>query len=81
IFRPCIGMDKSDIVIIARKIGTFETSILPYEDCCTIFTPKHPRLNPELSVVKEEESALDWDGLIQEAIDKIETVNFIRQEV
>lgn len=81
VFRPCIGMDKSEIVIIARKIGTFETSILPYEDCCTIFTPKHPKLNPELSVVKEEESALNWDQLIQEAIDGIETVHFNRQEV
>lgn len=78
IFRPCIGMDKAEIISVARKINTFETSILPYEDCCTVFTPKHPKLNPELSVVHDEEKALDWDELIQAAMDKIEIVYFNR---
>ena len=55
IFRPLIGMDKMEVVAIARKIGTFETSILPYEDCCTVFTPKHPKTRPSLSEILEEE--------------------------
>ena len=52
VFRPCVGMDKSEIVEIARKIDTFDTSILPYEDCCTVFTPKHPKTRPNLADVK-----------------------------
>ena len=69
VFRPCIGMDKDEIVQIARKIGTFETSILPYEDCCTVFTPKHPRTRPELAKVLAEEQKLDFEALVQEALD------------
>ena len=69
VFRPCIGMDKEEIVQIARKIGTFETSIQPYEDCCTVFTPKHPRTRPELAKVLEQEKKLDFDALVQEALD------------
>ena len=58
IFRPCIGMDKDEIITIARKINTFDTSILPYEDCCTVFTPKHPKTRPELEkVIAQEEKA------------------------
>lgn len=75
VFRPVIGMDKEEIVTIARKIGTFETSILPYEDCCTVFTPKHPKTRPVLSAVIEQEERLDMERLINKAIDGIETVN------
>lgn len=67
VFRPCIGMDKEDIVEIARKIGTYETSILPYEDCCTVFTPKHPRTRPEIEKVLEQESLIDVKGLEDES--------------
>ncbi|MEG1380597.1 MAG: tRNA 4-thiouridine(8) synthase ThiI, partial [Ruthenibacterium sp.] len=55
VFRPCIGMDKTEIIDISRKIGTFETSILPYEDCCTIFTPAHPRTKPHLDEIESAE--------------------------
>lgn len=70
IFRPLIGMDKNEITIISRKIGTFETSILPYEDCCTVFTPKHPVTKPKMKKVIEEESRLDIDALVQRALDE-----------
>ena len=69
VFRPCIGMDKEEIVQVARKIGTFQTSIQPYEDCCTVFTPKHPRTRPELAKVLEQEQKLDFEALVQEALD------------
>jgi len=68
VFRPCIGLDKDDIVQIARRIGTFETSIEPYEDCCTVFTPRHPRTRPELAKVLAEEQKLPFDELVEEAI-------------
>ena len=74
VFRPCIGMDKDEIVQIARKIGTFETSILPFEDCCTVFTPKHPRTRPELSKVLAEEQKLDFNALCDEAFETRYTV-------
>jgi thiamine biosynthesis protein ThiI len=67
ILRPLIGMDKEEIVVTAREIGTFETSILPYEDCCTVFTPRHPRTQPVLEKVLEQEAKLDVDALIEEA--------------
>jgi thiamine biosynthesis protein ThiI len=79
VFRPCIGMDKEEIVQIARKIGTFETSIQPYEDCCTVFTPKHPRTKPELAKVEEQQRRLDFDALVQEALDGA-YVEYIRPE-
>ena len=69
VFRPCIGLDKEEIVQIARRIGTFETSIQPYEDCCTVFTPKQPRTRPELAKVLEQEKKLDFEALVQEALD------------
>ena len=72
VFRPLIGMDKVDIVKIAREIGTFETSILPYEDCCTVFTPKRPKTRPTLKYVEESQALFDFEPLIQEAIDNIE---------
>ena len=67
VLRPCIGMDKSEIVAEARKYGTFETSILPFEDCCTVFTPRHPRTQPRLSDVMAELGKVDFEGLIDEA--------------
>ncbi|MBQ8849623.1 MAG: tRNA 4-thiouridine(8) synthase ThiI [Clostridia bacterium] len=75
VFRPCIGMDKEEIVSIARKIGTFETSIQPYEDCCTVFTPKHPKTKPELEKVKAQEDKLDFDALVEEAMGTLYTVH------
>ena len=74
ILRPCIGMDKEEIVQIARKIGTFETSILPYEDCCTVFTPKHPKTRPQVADLEEAEKALDVEVLVDEAVAGIERV-------
>ena len=67
VFRPCIGMDKEEIVEIARKIDTFETSVLPYEDCCTVFTPRHPKTKPELEKVMAELQKVDFEGLLEEA--------------
>ena len=74
VFRPLVGMDKEEIVRTARKIGTFETSILPYEDCCTVFTPRHPRLRPMPGEVAEAEKNLDIDAMVQAAVDGIERV-------
>ena len=67
VFRPCIGMDKEEIITVARKIDTFETSILPFEDCCTVFTPKHPKTRPELDKVLEEEAKANLAPLEEEA--------------
>ena len=69
VFRPCIGLDKSEIVETARKIDTFDTSILPYEDCCTVFTPKHPRTKPKLAEVEKAQESFDWELYIREAIE------------
>lgn len=74
VFRPVIGMDKEDIVKISRKIDTFETSILPYEDCCTVFTPRHPKTKPHVEEVREIESVLDIDGLTERAMRQREVV-------
>ncbi len=74
VLRPVIGMDKEEIVRLSRKIGTFDTSILPYEDCCTVFTPRHPRTHPVLEEVVQYESALDIEGLIQRAMEGVERV-------
>ncbi len=68
VFRPCIGMDKEEIIEISRKMGAFDISIEPYEDCCTVFTPKHPRTKPQLEKVLAEENKLDFEGLVAEAI-------------
>ena len=72
IFMPLIGMDKEEIVRIARKIGTFETAVLPYEDCCTVFTPKHPKTKPTLAQVINAERNLDREALIERALQNIE---------
>ena len=67
VFRPLIGMDKEEIIRISRMIGTFDTSILPFDDCCTVFTPRHPRTQPELEKVLREEAKVDFDALLEEA--------------
>ena len=74
VFRPCIGMDKNEIVTEARRYGTFETSILPYEDCCTVFTPRHPKTQPKIEEVMKELSKVDADVLIEEAYATMKTV-------
>lgn len=72
VLQPLIGMDKIEIMDRAREIGTFETSILPYEDCCTVFTPKHPTVNPKRENIEKSESVLDVAGLINAALDGVE---------
>lgn len=75
VFRPLIAMDKIDIMDISRDIGTYETSILPYEDCCTIFVPKHPKIKPRVDLIRKSESILDIDRLVQECVDNMEIYN------
>jgi len=74
VLRPVVCMDKRDIVKMAAEIGTFDTSILPYEDCCTVFTPKHPRTKPRLHEVEEAEAALDIEALVSEAVEHKESI-------
>lgn len=74
VMRPLIGFDKIDIIEAAKKIGTFDTSILPYEDCCTIFLPKRPVIKPKLAEVEKEEAKLSIDALIRGAVDNIEYI-------
>ncbi len=81
VFRPLIAMDKIDIVKIAEKINTYETSILPYEDCCTVFLPKNPVTKPKLDMILESEKLLDVEGLIKEAIDNIEIIDVDTEEL
>lgn len=79
VFRPCVGLDKTEIIDISRKIDTFETSILPYEDCCTVFTPKHPKTRPELGAVEAAQARVDWEELIQKAVSQT-TCSMIKLE-
>lgn len=74
VFRPLIGFDKIDIMNLAQTIGTYETSILPYEDCCTVFTPRHPVTHPRLDKILKSEMLINGDELIQEALDNTELV-------
>ncbi len=74
VFRPVIGMDKEEIIAIARRIGTFETSIQPYEDCCTVFTPRHPRTRPRIAEIEAAEAALAVEDLVEEAIKGVRVV-------
>lgn len=74
VFRPLICLDKKEIVVIAREIGTLDTSILPFEDCCTVFTPRHPRTRPKLHDVVAAEAGLDINELVNEAVSNIERV-------
>lgn len=76
VFRPLIAMDKVDIMDIAREIDTFETSILPYEDCCTIFVPKHPKTKPRLDLIRESEVVLNIEELVNKAVEETEVVTF-----
>lgn len=76
VFRPVIGMDKSEIVEIARKIDTFDISIEPYEDCCTVFTPKHPKTKPILEEVIAAQNSFDFEPLIQKAVEETEVKRF-----
>ncbi len=73
--QPCISMDKTEIIAVSEKIGTYETSILPYEDCCTVFLPKNPIIKPRLENVRREESKLDIDRLVEESIATLETID------
>ena len=77
VFRPLIGFDKNDIVAIAKKIDTFNTSILPYEDCCTVFVPQHPVTKPEVQKMRESEALVDFSEMIQRSIENTETVTAI----
>ena len=76
VFRPCVGMDKTEIIEIARKIDTFDTSVLPYEDCCTVFTPRHPKVRPVLSDIEKAQNSFDFEPLIQKAVENTEMKTF-----
>jgi thiamine biosynthesis protein ThiI len=76
VLRPLVAFDKTDIITVAKKIGTFETSIQPYEDCCTVFLPDNPVTKPKLSSVEREEQKFDWQGLLNDAYNSIEVVRF-----
>ncbi|MEA4969884.1 MAG: tRNA uracil 4-sulfurtransferase ThiI [Candidatus Pelethousia sp.] len=75
VFRPLIGFDKEEIITIAKKIDTFETSILPYEDCCTVFVPQHPVTKPEVNKLRASEALVDWTEMIEKALADTETVS------
>ena len=72
VFRPCVGMDKTEIIEIARKIDTFDISIEPYEDCCTVFTPRHPKVRPQLGDIEKAQNSFDFEPLIQKAVENTE---------
>ncbi len=74
VFRPVIGFDKSEIIEIAQKIGTYETSILPYEDCCTVFVPKHPVTHPSLEKIEQSETVLNIEKMVQDAVERTEAI-------
>ena len=76
VFRPCVGMDKTEIIEIARRIDTFDTSVLPYEDCCTVFTPRHPKVRPRLADIEKAQAAFDFEPLIQKAVEETELKTF-----
>ena len=81
VFRPCIGLDKEEIVQIARRIDTYDTSIEPYEDCCTVFTPRHPKTRPEPEKVAAEAAKLDFDALCDEAFATMYTYKITPDEI
>ena len=74
VFRPCIALDKEDIMKVSNEIGTYQTSILPYEDCCTVFLPKNPVIKPTLEKCEREESKLDIDSLVEECVETEEII-------
>ncbi len=75
VFRPLIGTDKEEIIHTAQRLDTYDISILPYEDCCTVFTPRHPRTRPQLGMVEEAETALDVEGLTARAVESARRVS------
>ena len=79
VFRPLIGMDKQEIIDISYRIDTYETSIEPYEDCCTVFTPKHPRTKPILKFVKEAQERARFEPLVEEALQNLK-ITYINPE-
>ena len=80
VIRPVACLDKLEIIEISKKINTYDTSILPYEDCCTIFVPKHPIINPSLETALEYEKLINYEELISECIKNIETINIKKEE-
>ena len=80
VIRPVATFDKLEIIDIAKKINTYETSILPYEDCCTVFVPKHPVIKPEISKAEEYEQAFEYEKLIDECIDNIKTITNFEED-
>ena len=76
VFRPCIGMDKTEIIELARKIDTFDISIQPYEDCCTVFTPRHPKIRPQLSLIEKAQEAGNFGEMIERAVVRTELKKF-----
>ena len=80
IIRPLACFDKEEIITISKRIGAYDTSILPYEDCCTVFVPKHPVINPDLNVIYEEESKYNFEPLLKEAIDNVDIIKLNKLE-
>ena len=76
VLRPLVGFDKDEIIERSKKIGTFETSVLPFEDCCTVFLPDFPATKPKLSFIEAEESKLNVEELMQNALSTLETISF-----
>lgn len=81
VLRPLVGMDKEEIIQIAREIGTFDISIRPYEDCCTVFLPDYPKIRPRLDEARVLEEKLDIEGLVKEALEKTEILEIVREEI
>ena len=80
VFRPCIGMDKTEIIEVARKIDTFDISVQPYEDCCTVFTPRHPKVRPQLADIEKAQANFDFEPLIQKAVENTQMKTFNTNE-
>ena len=80
VIRPVACLDKLEIIDLARKIDTYETSILPFEDCCTVFVPKHPVINPRMDICVEEENKFDYSSMIEEAVSSMNTINVSSEE-
>ena len=76
VFRPCVGLDKTEIIEIARKIDTFDISIQPYEDCCTVFTPRHPKIRPQLDLIEAAQEKGHFEDMIQRAVEGTEVKTF-----
>jgi tRNA uracil 4-sulfurtransferase len=80
VLRPLIGMDKQDIMSLSKEIGTYETSVLPYEDCCTVFMPRSPKTRPDLETTRKTESRLDVDRLVEAAVKGTEVLELVSGE-